>query len=104
MLTGIPLRPRPGQLKYRPPEDDRAWPGCFPNEAQATRVYDRAAVQYFREFAKLNIPEEWPPERRQKIYNKYPPHPMNAQRKTKEATVHAATRRRRGGKGKTLPK
>jgi len=49
-------------------EGKAIWLGYFADEVQAARAYDRAAVEYFREFAHLNFPEEWPPERRQEIY------------------------------------
>jgi hypothetical protein len=34
------------------------------DEVEAARAYDRKAVECFGEFARLNFPEEWPPERR----------------------------------------
>jgi len=126
MPTGIPLWPRPGQPKYRAPENDRIWLGSFADEVEAAQAYDRAAVQYFREFARLNLPEEWPQERRQKIYNKYPLPPAKGppkkplaktpsrkdrkrttpktQCKTKKATTHAEARSRSEGKDKTKSK
>ena len=37
---------------------------CVDDEVEAARAYDRQAVEYFGEFARLNFPKEWPPERR----------------------------------------
>jgi hypothetical protein len=46
----------------------RLWLGCFDDEAEAARAYDRQAVACAGEFAYVNFPEEWPPERRQQVY------------------------------------
>jgi hypothetical protein len=37
--------------------------GIFKEEVEAARAYDYRAVELAGEFAKLNFPEEWPPER-----------------------------------------
>jgi len=49
-------------------QGERIWRGYFNDEAEAARVYDRMAVEFFGPFAYLNFPAEWPPERRQQVY------------------------------------
>jgi len=47
--------------------------GTFVDEAEAARAYDRKAVALFGEYARLNFPEEWPPERRKAVASEPPP-------------------------------
>jgi hypothetical protein len=42
--------------------------GYFDTEIEAARAYDRKAVELLGEFARLNFPEEWPPQRRAQVY------------------------------------
>jgi hypothetical protein len=46
---------------------ERIWLGYFTDEAEAARAYDRKAVELFGEYARLNFPEEWPPQRRAQV-------------------------------------
>jgi len=43
------------------------WLGFFDDEADAARAYDRAAVEECGAFARVNFPQEWPPERRAEV-------------------------------------
>jgi hypothetical protein len=42
--------------------------GYFTDEIEAARAHDRKAVEVLGESARVNFPEEWPPERRAEIY------------------------------------
>jgi hypothetical protein len=44
------------------------WLGYFDEEIEAARAYDYRAVECGGEFAWLNLPEEWPLERRRKVH------------------------------------
>jgi hypothetical protein len=47
------------------------WLGFHENEADAARAYDYAAVQECGEYARVNFPQEWPPERRREVHAAY---------------------------------
>jgi len=52
-------------------EGRQRWLGYFPDEVSAARAYDYAAVQECGEFAGVNFPREWPPERRREVHAEY---------------------------------
>lgn len=41
--------------------------GSFADGEEAARAHDHAAVLYLDDFARLNFPEEWPPQRRAEV-------------------------------------
>jgi len=47
------------------------WLGFFAEEVEAARAYDRAAVEACGEFARVNFPREWPPERRVEVHARW---------------------------------
>lgn len=83
-------------------EGKAIWLGYFADEVAAARAYDRAAVACFREFAHLNFPEEWPPERRQEIYAQQDAAAKKEGKKLrrKEAKMDAHNRRKEGNKSR----
>ena len=73
--------------------NDRSRAGPFEDEAEAARAYDRMAVELFKECARLNFPEEWPPQRRARVY-------ADAHEKREALSAKAAQAKRRKGKGR----
>jgi hypothetical protein len=71
--------------------------GYFDLETDAARAYDRAAVQWYGEFARLNFPEEWPPERRARVCaERDAAKPEGKKAGKKEGKKRTAVRTRRG--------
>ncbi len=71
-FKGVTFDKRLGRWKAQYRLDGRTYHiGCFDDEVEAARAYDYAAVKCFGEFACLNLPREWPPERRTKVREEY---------------------------------
>ncbi|MBN2132119.1 MAG: HNH endonuclease [Sedimentisphaerales bacterium] len=71
--------------------------GFGDDEVAAARAYDRRAVEWFGEFARVNFPREWPPERRAEVYaQRRLPSKAKAKSKSKKPvagrTAHPARR------------
>lgn len=49
----------------------RHWLGTHVDEADAARAYDLRAVQLFGDYARVNFPDDWPPERRRQVHAEY---------------------------------
>jgi hypothetical protein len=75
---------------------ERIWLGYFTDEVEAARAYDRAAVEYFGEYARLNFPEEWPPQRRAQVQAQR----QKDRRKTRGRKKAASKKGQRGAAGK----
>ncbi|MGE5295410.1 MAG: hypothetical protein ACM3VT_11335, partial [Solirubrobacterales bacterium] len=58
------------------------WLGFFDDEVEAARAYDRAAVEECGEFARVNFPREWSPERRAEVHVTRKKTKKKAKRKT----------------------
>jgi hypothetical protein len=73
----------------------------FETDDEAARVYDHLAVAWFGEFARLNFPREWPPERRTQVYAQNEPQRQEAD-KAKRRRERAQVKRKKvaskGGK------
>jgi hypothetical protein len=70
----------------------RYWLGYFTDEVEAARAYDRRAVELGIEYARLNFPEEWPPERRQEAHAQW--QKENGKRNGKRRKARAASVKR----------
>jgi len=75
---------------------DEIWLGCFTDEVEAARAYDRKAVELFGAYARLNFPREWPPERRAEVCAQH----QEDSRKTRGRKKVRNKRVRKGAAGK----
>lgn len=78
--------------------------GLFDDEAEAARAYDRKAVELFGEYARLNFPDEWPPEakgknRKGKGKSKTGRAALHARQKTEDGTPKGRVGAEAGSQG-----
>ncbi len=71
----------------------RYWLGYFNTEVDAARAYDRMAVELFPELARVNFPEEWPPERRAEVHAQSPHGTQSPPASTRKAKSPTRTRK-----------
>lgn len=72
--------------------------GYFDIEEEAARAYDHLAVEWFGEFARLNFPREWPPERRAEV------HARRQETSEEVRSKKAKGKSKKGGGGRTKPR
>jgi len=75
-------------------------PGPPSDEADAARAYDRRAVEVLSEFARLNFPREWPPERRAEARAQWEATRKKGTRRAKKKVTTAKARGKKGAKAK----
>ena len=61
--------------------------GLFADEAQAARARDRMAIMLHGQYAYLNFPEDWPPAKREALYNS--PEAVQARASVKKRSTKA---------------
>ncbi len=73
--------------------------GYYDDEAEAARAYDRRAVEALGDFARLNFPREWPPDRKAEVRAQWQASRKN-RAKRKKAKAESEKTKGKGGKAK----
>jgi len=87
---------------YLPTDGKPIWLGYFDDEGEAAREYDRKAVERLGPSARLNFPEEWPPEKIQQVHEKQPAK-KGKNTSTKRPPRTRGTAGKRSDHGQSLP-
>jgi len=78
--------------------------GLFVEEIEAARARDRMAIMLHGQYAYLNLPEEWPPEKREALYNSPEAVQARAEAKKRSAKLLRAKRKAARAKSESRPK
>jgi hypothetical protein len=76
--------------------------GAFDSEIEAARAHDRKAIELHGEYAYLNLPEEWPPEKREALYNSPEAVQARAEAKRRSRKLLRARRMASGAEGRKV--
>lgn len=74
--------------------------GYYDDEVEAAGSYDRRAVEVLSEFARLNFPREWPPERRAEARAQWEATRKKGTRRAKKKVTTAKARGKKGANAK----
>jgi len=83
-------------------EGERIWLGYHDEEVAAAKAYDAKAVELFGEFAHLNFPQDWPPQRRKELHEKWLEERANRRTEDRRQRTAGHKRKTHAAKRKTI--